>query len=242
MAINEIYSATEAKQRVIDLYSQDINLKEYRQSTFGIIERIDFSFPMPEFKWKIVLKHQSCNDVGDFYFREIFTKVFSYSIPTLEALTKIKKFVGNKTISEFMSGTGYWSFLLQQIGCKIIPSDIVVKKTKYRMDGEKNFIKLKRINIGTIKRLTKNNAIMLSWIPYMSYIANNILNLMHSEQKLILIGEEQGGCCANDNFFEILDKEFNLIEVVNIPQFEGINDYIKFYEKKMKKKKYLLEI
>lgn len=75
---------------------------------------------------------------------------------------------------------------------------------------------------------------LLSW-PYMSDMAANIWKNMRTGQTLLYIGESEGGCTANDEFFKCV-SENNAIEVddklnKNFMSFWGIHDRIYIFKK-----------
>ena len=49
---------------------------------------------------------------------------------------------------------------------------------------------------------------------------------------LIYVGEYEGGCCANDYFFDILYDDFEEVEVVKLLNFTGIRNHLFVYRKK----------
>jgi hypothetical protein len=48
---------------------------------------------------------------------------------------------------------------------------------------------------------------------------------------IVYVGEGEGGCCAGEDFFEFV-SEWNLIETIPIPQWDGIHDYMFVYRRK----------
>lgn len=167
-------------------------------------------------------------------FRAAYTGVFSWSIPSKEVIEEIKDFVGDTPVYEYMSGTGYWAYLMKQAGIETTATDMPVQEDSgediksYLMSKSPNFIEMQTQDVSSAN-VNPNNVIMMSWIPYQSDIANNVLGQMVPGQKLILIGEGQGGCTATETTFCVLDEYFDLVKHVRPPQFDGINDYISFY-------------
>ena len=47
----------------------------------------------------------------------------------------------------------------------------------------------------------------------------------------IYIGEEEGGCCADDDFFEYLHSHWDEREELDMPQFFGLHDVAIIYER-----------
>ena len=211
----------------------------------NLLETFDFSQLHSEGEWRFLLSslntcfHKKENSLEEWDFRRLFTQMFSFSIPTIEAIENIKSFVGSDPVVEYMSGSGYWAYFMSQAGINIIPSDIPIvyedKNNEYYNSNikRKNFIPLeeKDINKIPVSDFFGNKTVMFSWIPYDEDIANRVLEEMSLGQKLIVIGEGYGGCTGSDCFNDILNRQFTLVGEANIPQFEGIHDSISFYTK-----------
>ena len=51
---------------------------------------------------------------------------------------------------------------------------------------------------------------------------------------LIYIGEGSGGCTGDEQFFELLDAEWDGVDNdVNIPKYEGLHDYLYYFRRKL---------
>ena len=208
---------------------------------YRCVQDFDFTALHPEEEWDdLFRKIKSFDQFGtmQFSFRHIFNSLFSYSIPTMEALHRIKELVGDRVVKEYMAGTGYWAHLMQKVGIQVIATDMRSETIKSQT-GEhasdygmihKNYIPMEEEDIANATA-DPNQVIMLSWVPYASSIANNLLKTMSSGQMLILIGESSGGCTGDDEMFDILGEHFNEIEEIDIPQFYGIHDAVFIYQK-----------
>lgn len=162
--------------------------------------------------------------------RLVFVKNLSFSIPATESLNAIADFVGNQNVYEYMAGSGYWAYLLQkELQVSITATD--KHNTQYPVSQVPTFIPIKR---KLVHKSTppKTDAIMISWIPYEKKIANSLLKKMTSGQKLILIGEWRGGCCAHDSTFDILQEQFKDVGDYSLAKFSGLNDAMFFFLKK----------
>ena len=54
--------------------------------------------------------------------------------------------------------------------------------------------------------------------------------LVYKGDILIYIGEF-GGCCADEEFFELLEKDWENIEKFDIPQWHGMHDRLAIYRR-----------
>ena len=55
--------------------------------------------------------------------RQTAMREYAYAIPTLKTLSQIADLVPNKKILEIGAGSGYWAYLLDQIGCDVVACD-----------------------------------------------------------------------------------------------------------------------
>ena len=171
-----------------------------------------------------------CKDFSfydDYKYRSEFTKKYAWAIPTEEALDTIVKY---SPIIEIGAGTGYWAYLLHQKGTNIICFD----KEPYNNHWCRN--QWFEIKSGSFEVLTiqenKNRNLFLCWPPYDDSFATKCLNHFRGNY-LIYIGECQGGCCADDDFFELLEKNYMKIKYVSLLQWSGIHDDLYIFKRKL---------
>jgi hypothetical protein len=177
-----------------------------------------------------------------FSVRDKFTKFFGWSIPCKEAVDLVKKFTCGP-LYDVMAGTGYWARILKRAGVDVRASDIhkILSKNSYHRLVEKSNEKIKKIKIrrknaikiayDMSKKRIKGD-IFLSWPPYQSCVATEILECLPIDTKVFYIGEGDGGCTGDLSFHMCLNKNFQLLAEQNLPNFMGIHDYLGVYQKK----------
>lgn len=74
-------------------------------------------------------------------------------------------------------------------------------------------------------------ALFLCWPPYDEPMAYECLQLYQGSH-VIYVGESPGGCNACDNFFRLLDKEWQEVKRVSIPQWQTIHDFLVIYSRR----------
>lgn len=165
-------------------------------------------------------------------YRDKLRQKYSYAIPCEEAIDVICEY---SPIMEIGSGTGYWANLIAQKGGDIIAMELDDKENPY-FDKEQ---------IGShypVKLIPENKEILsvpdvfslfLCWPPYDTDMAYKYINAYRGNI-LIYIGEGEGGCTANDQFFNVLENQWKLERTVFIPQFPGIHDYLAIYRRIIK--------
>lgn len=155
--------------------------------------------------------------------REKLTKKYSFAIPSEKALQTIAKY---GSILEIGAGTGYWASLLKDMNVDIVATDLG------RSYGFETFYTdIERLSaIDAIKNHPQRN-ILSCWACYDQKWVYDAL-MESSCNYWIVIGEGQGGCTACDEFFNELEKTFEEVERVYIPNWTMIHDYLTVWKRK----------
>jgi len=181
-------------------------------------------------------EHFECNHNRDFnksfntyHLRWKLIPKYSFAVPNQEALDEIKN-LGVKII-EIGAGSGYWAHMLKQNGVNIICFDTY--QTKYAHDKwSRSWFKVK---YGGPEKVRENpdRELFICWPDYGSSMAKECLNLFKGKY-IIYIGESEGGCTADDDFFKIIERDFEEVKRVVIPQWYGIHDELYIFKRKVK--------
>jgi hypothetical protein len=158
--------------------------------------------------------------------REKLCKEYSFAVPNQEAIDEICKY---SPIIEVGAGTGYWAFLVSKNGGDIIASDISeIGRNKYKFSAQYYEI-IKEDH--TIAAKYPDRALLLVWPPYNKPMAYDAL-MAYQGDIVIYIGEDYGGCCADDKFHQELMNNWEIVNDISIPQWSGIHDYLTVYKRK----------
>ena len=153
---------------------------------------------------------------------------YSFAIPTDAALDVISKYA---PIIEMGSGSGYWAHLLRQKGVDIMAYD------KYPPTSVKNPWRITKTWTGVLygrpPKLKKhtNRSLFICWPPYNTPMGTECLK-HYRGRHFIYIGESHYGCTGDDEFHQILEKEWDEIEEVRLPTWPAIHDYLVVYLRK----------
>lgn len=168
--------------------------------------------------------------------RDFFVKNYAWGAPDEESLKEIKEFVKGDKILEIGSGLGLWARLLQDIGVRITPTNPARKDDHYLNLEKGPFTKIHAMGhkeaLETYGR--EYDVLMLCWPPYSEYMAYEALSGFNGD-KLIYVGESDGGCNATDAFFTLLSNKWEEVKCIDIPQWFGLHDYLFMYERKREK-------
>lgn len=154
---------------------------------------------------------------------------YAWAIPCEAAIQAMLK-IG--PIVELGAGTGYWAWLLRKRGADVLAFDAEPPPSELNHWHKINdpWIKVERGKAGVASDFA-DHSLFLCWPPYDDEFAADALKA-YLGNRIIYVGENQGGCTAADSFFEALERDFVERETVNLPQFDGIHDYLTIYERR----------
>lgn len=166
-----------------------------------------------------------------FKLRDQWLKKGMYALVTWQWVKPFAKWIGNKKCLEVMAGRGWLSLALKSLRIDIIATD------DYSWIRERNWddpvTEVEELDaIGAVKKYGKDvDIIIMSW-PYMDDTAYKTIEALHKINPIALvvyIGEGDGGCTADDEFFEhfqdINDEEFEK-SVSSFQSWWGIHDRV----------------
>jgi len=168
----------------------------------------------------------------------IYVEKYSWAIPCPDVLTKIAKFIGNGKTLSVGCGTAYWESLLSKIlpeETSIICTDVCRKcaqqsKTMYNM----NVIILSSAD--AVLTYSDCNVLFISWPPCDNLTGFSAIRRFKGN-KIVYIGEKEGGCTGDKNFFRHLRWYWTLYRTIEIPTWPGVNDKCFLYVRKRKNRK-----
>lgn len=170
----------------------------------------------------------------DWVHRNKLVQKYSFAIPNQDA---IRTLVELSPIVEIGAGSGYWAHLISEMGGVVKAFDRVGIGYK-PIEGVPNIWQWKKqwfpviMSTETRVRFHPNHTLFLCW-PYMCPMAYNALRL-YQGQAVVYVGEPKDGNCAETDFFELLEKDWEKVKTVNIPQWYGMNDVMFVYKRKIK--------
>lgn len=164
-------------------------------------------------------------DMGD-YERYRFVEDFGWSTPTEEAIRAIQGLSGH--VLEIGAGNGLWAYLLAQKGVDIVATDDHSWKGVMKhfhdvqnMDAKEAFA-----------AYGHGRDILMVWPPRSAWYAQAIAERMSQGQTLIYVGEGLGGQMADIGFFHVIERDFEVIEELPMPNWQGIKDKLLIFRHK----------
>jgi len=148
---------------------------------------------------------------------------YSWAIPTEEALLEIKKL---QPITEWFAGAGYWAYCLRQIGAKIEAWSL---EPGYQGTGKTECWTKVHKCMEQPPLVINSKALLVVWPPL--GIGVGILCAFTGDW-IIHVGEGAGGCTGSKEFHHLLADGYNLEQVIDIPQWEGLHDSVFIWKRK----------
>lgn len=171
-----------------------------------------------------------------FAVRNELTCLYAWAIPNDAA---IRRCVACSPIVEMGAGVGYWAKLISAAGGDVIAYDKAPKRgdNYYHGKGEMpewmEDVTWFDVQLGEPSTLVSHpdRTLLLCWPPYDNAFARQCLDT-YGGNTLIYIGEGDGGCTADYEFFYRLDVGWQLLEMIEIPRWLGIHDAMFVYQRK----------
>src|SRR5947209_5294851 len=148
--------------------------------------------------------------------REKCCRTYAYAIAEPASVAFVARHCGPRAI-EIGAGTGYWAWQLSQHGIDILAYDVAppdkIPNDFFAPRMEKPSTTLIKtwhtVQQGGPEVLAEHadRTLFLCWPPYASDFAYQCLSV-YQGQRLVFIGEGDGGCTGDDDFFNLLEKQW----------------------------------
>ena len=166
-----------------------------------------------------------------FKLREQWIKKGMYALVSWQWVKPLVEWMGDRKCLEVMAGRGWLSLALQSLGVNIIATDNYSWIRERHWDEPVTEVE-ELDSVEAVKKYGKDiDLLIISW-PYMDDIAYKTIKKLHEvnpDVQIIYIGENMGGCTADDEFFEhfreINNEEFKKV-VGKFQSWWGLHDYI----------------
>lgn len=143
--------------------------------------------------------------------RAIVTR-YSWAIPSPDAINFILRHTAGRVIFEVGAGTGYWARQLTAAGASVMAFDIAPPPKPNIWHPEQSLWHPVAEAPATVAAEADPGwALMLCWPPYNEPMAAEALTAFPGSL-LIYIGEGPGGCTGDDEFHDLLGRDWRLLD------------------------------
>jgi hypothetical protein len=152
---------------------------------------------------------------------------FCFAVLTEDMINKIKPY---GPILEVGAGTGYWAYETKKRGVDYLATDAYTLPSNKYFPSSKAWEHVYSYTaVDAVKRFP-DRTLLMCWPEYCKSWAVEALR-EYKGDIFIYVGEEEGGCCADDDFFEHLGNYWDEREQLDMPQFFGLHDVAIIYER-----------
>lgn len=163
--------------------------------------------------------------------RHVLVAKYAWAIPTdqpLRALADLGRLV------EIGAGTGYWAWMLRQMGVDVVAYDLQPPNGKPKRNGyHPDADAWTEVRRGGAARASfhPDRALFLCWPPYRDSLADRALRY-YDGNTVAVVGEDEWGCTGDEAFFRRLNRGWDLLRTVPVLQYDGIHDELTIWRRK----------
>ncbi len=166
------------------------------------------------------------------YFADRFAlcSTYSWSICSPGDIAWMKDVLGGRGVVETGAGTGYWAWQMEQAGIDVAAYD-PNEQTAVNHFAKRTWTTVLRDDASAVKH-HPDRALFLCWPSYSDPWAAQSLACYEGDL-LIYAGEPEGGCTADDDFFQLIEAEWD--EIGTAPKhvsYWGIHCYLTAYRRR----------
>ncbi len=160
--------------------------------------------------------------------RHPLVKKYAWAIHNDEAIDAL---VTISPLVEIGAGSGYWASLIKQAGGDIIAYDIdPPDKGRNQYGHVGSYLPIQKGGPTVLKKYA-DRSLFLCWPPYGASMADDCLRNWKGKM-VAVVGEGKYGATADDAFWDALADGFTQEAYIDIPQWEGIHDYLSIWKRK----------
>lgn len=170
-------------------------------------------------------------DIEKWIDRNSYVGKYSWTIPDPDALRFVVKFTKGGMVDP-MAGTGYWAYLLKQWDVDVVCYDISPGEDNTWHQDADLWVPVEKMDGAEATAKHPDRTLMLAWPPYSQDVGARILAAYHGE-RVIYMGESNGGCTGDSGLHEALDEDWTEIAACRPVQWYGLHDDISVYERRL---------
>jgi hypothetical protein len=164
--------------------------------------------------------------------RQRLIRQYSWTIPDPDTVA----FVANHAqggLVDPIAGTGYWAYLLAQVGVDAVCYDLNPGKELQNngWHGEDLYVEVCAKDGADAVALHPDRTLFLSWPPFALDVGARILRA-YKGQRVIYIGEGKGGGTGGDQMHRILDSDWTEVGSHQPVQWWGAHDRVMVYQRR----------
>lgn len=157
--------------------------------------------------------------------RELGINGYGFAILTEDAIERLKKYA---PILEIGAGLGYWAYEFQKRGVDYVATEPHPNSFGNYFKKSKLWVSMEKLEASEAVSKYPGRALLICWPSYQETWAAAALRA-YDGPAVIYVGEGYEGCTGDNEFHEILYRDWKETEEIRIPQWRCIHDRIWVY-------------
>lgn len=155
-------------------------------------------------------------------------RLYAYAAPTPAALRLAARYA---PLLEIGAGSGYWAWLLRQMGVDIVAYDAEPPDGTYRNSYFAGNHAWTHVREGGVEAIREHadRTLFLCWPPPATPMAEDCLAAFRGD--VVLYAGEWRGACGTLAFFDALEASFTLVEAVELPS-SAVQDALRVFRRR----------
>lgn len=155
--------------------------------------------------------------------------VSKYAFAVTSHLT-IDRIAAHGPIIEVGAGSGWWAHRLELVGCDVVATDVASPETSRRFPRRRPYTKIDLMTGAEAAARYPERTLLMVW-PEVGNMSLEALEAYRGE-KVIYIGEDEAGCTACDEFFDLLSRDYEKVQGIPLAKWSGCFDIAIVYRRK----------
>lgn len=163
--------------------------------------------------------------------RQGLVRKYCWTIPDPDTLAFVAGHAGDGLVDP-VAGTGYWAYLLAQMGVDVICYDLNpgMDFVVNGWHGDDLYADISAKDCAEATALHPDRTLFLSWPPHGQDVGARIL-LAYKGYRVIYIGGARGGATGDDQMHRLLDSDWTEVDCRQPVLWWGQHDRVMVYER-----------
>jgi len=128
-----------------------------------------------------------------------------------------------------LAGSGYWAYLLGQLGIDVAASDLQPGASQWHCDGLHVPV-AEMDGPDAVRAADPDRTLLLSWPPYDTPTGARLVEAFRGD-RIVYIGEGAWGCCGDEGMWAALESDWTEVANHCPVRWYGIRDWVTVYER-----------
>ncbi|MCV7440975.1 hypothetical protein H7K33_01920 [Mycobacterium paraense] len=159
--------------------------------------------------------------------RQRLVKQYCWTIPDPGTVAFVAEHATGGLVDP-IAGTGYWAYLLGQLGVDVVCYDLNAGSDRWH--GDRSYAGICAKDCTEAVALHPDRTLFLSWPPHDEDVGARILRAYRGG-RVIYAGDARGGATGDDQMHRILEIDWATVDSRQPVQWWGQHDWVTVYER-----------